>query len=92
MSLVRKQPISSRIDKGGDAAVFALLEDGSAGFGDRSSMLCHTTRDTATAILHRICCRSKNLQTYAALDTIDWDQDAHMASFCEQLTKGHGRI
>ena len=95
-----KQPISSRIftDTGGEiAAVFALLEDADISGSVITLDALHTTRDTATAILHRhhahylLSVKGNASETYAALDTIDWDQDA-TASFCEQLTKGHGRI
>ena len=57
----------------------------------------HTTRDTAAAILHShrahylLSVKGNASETYAALDTIDWEQDA-TASFCEQSSKGHGRI
>ena len=96
-----KQPIASRIltEKGGEiAAVLALLEEVDITGSVITLDALHTTRDTAAAILHShrahylLSVKGNAPETYAALDTIDWDQDA-TASFCEEPTsKGHGRI
>ena len=95
-----KQPIANRIftEKGGEiAAVFALLEEVDITGSVITLDALHTTRDTAAAILHShrahylLSVKGNASETYAALDTIDWEQDA-TASFCEQSSKGHGRI
>ena len=81
-----KQPISSRIftDTGGEiAAVFALLEDADISGSVITLDALHTTRDTATAILHRhhahylLSVKGNASETYAALDTIDWGSGRH---------------
>ena len=46
---------------------------------------------TATRAHYLLSVKGNASETYAALDTIDWEQDA-TASFCEQSSKGHGRI
>ena len=95
-----KQPIANRIftEKGGEiAAVFALLEEVDITGSVITLDALHTTRDTAAAILHShrahylLSVKGNASETYAALDTIDWEQDA-TASFCEPSSKGHGRI
>ena len=87
-----KQPIASRIltEKGGEiAAVLALLEEVDITGSVITLDALHTTRDTAAAILHShrahylLSVKGNAPETYAALDTIDWDQDA-TASFCEE--------
>ena len=95
-----KQPVANRVftEKGGEiAAVHALLEETDISGSVITLDALHTTRATAAAILHRhhahylLSVKGNASETYAALDTIDWDQDA-TASFCEQRSKGHGRI
>ena len=94
-----KQPVANRVftEKGGEvAAVHALLEETDISGSVITLDALHTTRATAAAILHRhhahylLSVKGNASETYAALDTIDWDQDA-TASFCEQRSKGHGR-
>ena len=84
-----KQPIANRIftEKGGEiAAVFALLEEVDITGSVITLDALHTTRDTAAAILHShrahylLSVKGNASETYAALDTIDWEQDATAAS------------
>ena len=95
-----KQPLASRIctEPGGEiAAVMALLEQVDITAAVLTLDALHTTRDTATAILHShhahylLSVKGNASETYAALATIDWEKDAS-SSFCEQSSKGHGRI